>query len=60
MCQLCKGTHRVAQQGSFYLNIECCPECGPMPEEKWRADMQQLRDQLDERRKKRGRAVTAN
>jgi hypothetical protein len=39
MCQLCNGTHVVHELGSFSVGFAPCPECGPMPEEKFKARM---------------------
>ncbi|BDG48802.1 hypothetical protein PspKH34_33630 [Parageobacillus sp. KH3-4] len=35
MCKLCNGTHVVHEINSFSVGFAPCPECGPMPEEKF-------------------------
>ncbi|MDF2534394.1 MAG: hypothetical protein K0R18_551 [Bacillales bacterium] len=51
MCPLCNGTHVVHSTGSFYTQIDTCPDCGPVPEKIRIAKQQVIRKRLEEARK---------
>ncbi|WLR57771.1 hypothetical protein LC048_21075 [Mesobacillus subterraneus] len=47
MCELCNGTHVVHIESPGVALVTNCPECGPMPEEQWRAKMDAFQIRLD-------------
>jgi len=42
MCEICNGTHVIHEIDSFSIRTSCCPICGPIPDDVWRAEMKAL------------------
>jgi hypothetical protein len=42
MCELCNGTHVVHEFTSFGYRTSCCDKCGPVSDEVWRAELEEL------------------
>lgn len=50
MCNLCKGTGIVHDQGSYYSSFHGCPNCEPMPEAQWQARIKAIYDNVTARK----------